>query len=312
MNNESKYRDRDTGRSSAILPEILSLCASTWPKIDLSALKDSYRYVTDFFRGKNSNFEKNILPYHNLRHTRIVTLATARLFHGLHHRGVEIRAAAVEKGLLSALFHDTGMLELRIETHPFINKLKATTTHETRSAQLMRTYISVIGLPLFYSIECEEIINHTNLNIKPDSIECSNESKLIGQVIGSADIIAQMADRYYLESLSYLFHEMEKANNSQYETVQEMMRNTTSFYELMKDRLENQLGNIYHALREHFKRTRGIDRNIYLDQINANIEYLNKIIKQCDSEGVQISHFLRRVPPVLENNPPPHPFSQNE
>ncbi len=299
MNNDSSHKNRDIGKSSVVLPEILSLCASIWPTIDLSAFKTTYRHVTDFFRGEDSNFEKNVLPYHNLRHTRIVTLATARIFHGLHHSGTTIRAIAVEKGLLAALFHDTGMLELRTEEHPFITP-KHSINHEVRSAQLMRTYINIIGLPIYYSIECEEIINHTNLNIKPNSISCSKESRIIGQVLGSADIIAQMADRYYLECLSSLFNEMKRENNSQYETVQEMMRNTASFYELIRERLEHQLGNIYHVLSYHFKESQGIARNIYIDQINANINYLNKIIKQCDSEGVPISQFLRRVPPILE------------
>lgn len=299
MNETDKHRDRDAGRSSVILPEILSLCASTWPRIDLSAFKQSYRHVTDFFRGEDPSFERNNLPYHNLRHTRIVTLATARLFHGLYLSGVEIRAVAVEKGLLCALFHDIGMLELRIESHPFLGSISSI-THETLSSKLLRTYINVIGLPIFYSIECEEIINHTNLNINPGTISCSSESKLIGQVVGSADIIAQMADRYYLECLSSLFYEMEKDNKSEYKTLQEMMHNTTAFYELVKERLEHQLGNVHRALHFHFKQTQGIDRNIYIDQINANIDYLNKIIKQCEIEGVQISKFLRRVPPSLE------------
>lgn len=300
MDEQSQYIDRDAGRSSIVLPEVLSLCATTWPTVDLSAFKESYQHVTDFFRGENPNFNKNILPYHNLRHTRIVTLATARIFHGLHHGGTKIRAVAVEKGLLCALFHDTGMLELRMEQHPFIDKAHVV-SHEKRSAQLMRTYNGVIGLPVYYSLECEEIINHTNLAIAPDTIECSNESKLIGQVVGSADVIAQMADRYYLECLSSLFYEMQKDNNTQFSTLQEMMGNTTAFYELIKNRLQNQLGGVYHSLKHHFKKTLQTDRNIYMDQIDANIEYLNKIIEHCDDKNSQISKFLRRTPPNLED-----------
>ncbi len=299
MDEQNQYIDRDAGRSSIVLPEILSLCATTWPTIDLSAFKESYQHVTDFFRGENPNFTKNFLPYHNLRHTRIVTLATARLFHGLHHGGTQIRAVAVEKGLLCALFHDTGMLELRMEQHPFIDNKKSV-SHEKRSAQLMRTYIGVIGLPIYYSLECEDVINHTNLALDPKSIECSNESKLIGQVVGSADVIAQMADRYYLECLSSLFYEMQKEDNTQFSTLHEMMANTTAFYELIKDRLQNQLGGVYHSLTHHFEKTLQIDRNVYMDQIDANIDYLNKIIAHCDYKDGQISKFLRRTPPSLE------------
>ena len=299
MGEQNQYIDRDAGRSSIVLPEILSLCVAAWPTIDLSAFKESYQHVTDFFRGESPDFNKNILPYHNLRHTRIVTLATARLFHGLHLSGTQIFAAAVEKGLLCALFHDTGMLELRMERHPFIDK-KNTITHERRSAQLMRTYIGVIGLPIYYSLECEDIINHTNLAIKPNVISCSNESKLIGQVVGSADIIAQMADRYYLECLSSLFYEMQKDNKTQFSTLQEMMSNTTEFYELIKDRLQNQLGGVYHSLQHHFKKTLQVDRNVYMDQIDANIDYLNKIIDHCDYKEGQFAQFLRRIAPSLE------------
>lgn len=300
MDDKHQYIDRDAGRSSIVLPEILSLCATTWPTVDLSAFKESYQHVTDFFRGENPVFNKNILPYHNLRHTRIVTLAAARIFHGLHHGGTKIRAVAVEKGLLCALFHDTGMLELRMEQHPFID-CKSTVTHEKRSAQLMRSYISIIGLPVYYSLECEEIINHTNLAVETNAIVCSNESKLIGQVVGSADVIAQMADRYYLECLSSLFYEMKKDDSTQFSTLHEMMVNTSAFYESIKGRLQNELGGVYHSLRHHFNKTLQVDRNVYMDQIDANVDYLNKIMDQCEYKDGKISKFLRRTPPNLEN-----------
>lgn len=291
--------DRDAGKTSIILPEILSLCATTWPTIDLSSFKECYKHVTHFFKGQNPHFEKNVLPYHNLRHTRLVTLATARIFHGLHLNGTVLRGVAVEKGLLCALFHDTGLLDMRMEQHPFIDTTD-TVSHEKRSAQLMRTYVNVIGLPIYLSIECEEIINHTNLNITPQTIDCSNESRWIGQVVGSADLIAQMADRYYLECLSSLFYEMQRANNSQFPTVEEVMKHTTIFYQEIQERLENQLGGVHHSLRQHFFHQHLVDRNIYLDQISANIDYLNMIIEKCSGKDEEISTFLRRTPPTLE------------
>lgn len=291
--------DRDAGTTSVILPEILSLCAATWPTIDLSSFKECYKHVTDFFKGENPYFDKNILPYHNLRHTRLVILATARIFHGLHLSGTVLRSVAVEKGLLCALFHDTGLLSMRTEHHPFLKTID-TLSHEKRSAQLMRTYVNVIGLPIYLSIECEEIINHTNLQIAPKTIECSSESRIIGQVVGSADLIAQMADRYYLECLSSLFYEMKVANNNNFPTMEEMMKHTSTFYQEIQERLENQLGGVHHSLKHHFFHQHLVDRNIYLDQITANIDYLTVIIEKCYGKDEKITDFLRRTPPKLE------------
>lgn len=267
--------------------------------MDLSSFKECYKHITDFFRGENPYVEKNVLPYHNLRHTRLVTLATARIFHGLHHSGKSLRGVVVEKGLLCALFHDAGMLAMRTEQHPFLDNKKGT-SHEKRSSQLMRAYGIVVGLPNFFSIECEEIINHTNLSISPKSIECSVESSLIGCVIGSADLISQMADRYYLECLSSLFYEMQRDNTTEFPSLEKMMKNTKSFYHDIKKRLENELGGVHHALTHHFLHHQQINKNVYLEQIAANIEYLDIIIEKCYMKNEKISDFLRRKPPTLE------------
>ena len=299
MDKNQLPQNRDAGKTSDILPEILSLCVSTWPTIDIVPFKACYKHVSDFFRGKNPYFEKNILPYHNLRHTRLVTLATARIFHGLHHSGKTLRGTVVEKGLLCALFHDAGMLAMRTDQHPFLNKKKGT-SHEKRSGQLMRGYGLVVGLPTFFSIECEEIINHTNLNISPKSIECSKESSLIGCVVASADLISQMADRYYLECLSSLFYEMQGDNNTEFPSLEEMMRNTKRFYNDTQKRLDNELGGVHHALTHHFLHHQQINKNIYLEQITANMEYLDIIIEKCYMKNEKVSDFLRRKPPTLE------------
>ena len=56
------------------------------------------------------------------------------------------------------------------------------------------------------SRDCATIINYTDLESDPATFDYHpHEIQLAGQVIGSADILAQMADRYYLECLPLLF-----------------------------------------------------------------------------------------------------------
>ena len=63
-------------------------------------------------------------------------------------------------------------------------------------------------------------------------------------MLATADIMAQMADRTYLEKLLFLFHELEEARINLFDGEVELLVRSRDFYARMADRFENQLSSV--------------------------------------------------------------------
>lgn len=279
------------------LDEILFLAESIDPSIDLQAIQEVHNDLAAFFSGSHPDFQKNNLPYHNLRHTQMVALATTRLFHGLHCKRVPVSADMLRKGLLAAYFHDTGML--LEEGDPADSGTQYIAGHETRSILFLKNYITEKGLTDEIARDCAIIINYTKLNSDPATFEYhTGEVQLVGQVVGSADILAQMADRYYLESLPLLYHEQEEGGINRHRSAVELMEHTANFYQdVVRKRLVTTFSNTSTAMRTHFRERYSIDRDLYVENIGKNIAYLLKIIPKSKDAG--LGKYLKRHPPTI-------------
>lgn len=279
------------------LDEILFLAEKVCPSIDSELILEIHKDVTAFFSELCPDCQKNTLPYHNLRHSQMVVLASARLFHGLHCNHIRISSATLFKGLLAAYFHDTGMLPQR-DARTSSDK-KDMARHETRSIQFLGKYVDQKGFDKDILKDCATIINYTDLESDPATFDYhTHEIQLAGQVIGSADILAQMADRYYLECLPLLFDEQEAGGINQHDSARELMEHTEKFYQnVVMKRLATTFSNTSQAMQTHFREMYKIDRNLYLENIDKNINYLKKVISQCNGADYLEQH-LKRTPPA--------------
>lgn len=282
----------------APLDEILHLIQIIAPGFDTELLKEVHRDLTAFFTGAHPDFQKNTMPYHNLRHSILVVLASARLFHGLHCNHVHISAATLFKGLLAAYFHDSGMLLLESDSAQSGTEYIA--GHELRSIAFLSKYAEEKNFDSKIIKDCATIINYTNLQSDPAIFDFhTHEIQIAGQVVGSADILAQMADRYYLECLPLLFIEQQAGGISKHHSALELMEHTAHFYHnIVLRRLITTFSNTSNALKAHFKDRHTINRNLYIDNIDKNIVYLRKIIKKCGSME-DIQQYLNRTPPSI-------------
>jgi len=279
------------------LDEILYLAEKTCPSIDLGLLQEVHSDLSSFFSGSCPDFKKNTLPYHNLRHSQLVVLASARLFHGLHCSHVRIRPEILFKGLLAAYFHDTGMLLQQDD--PTRSGTKYIANHEARSILFLSKYAAQKGFKEDISKDCATIINYTDLKSDPATFDYhSHEIQLAGQVIGSADLLAQMADRYYLECLPLLFNEQETGGVNQHNSARELMEQTENFYHnVVLKRLTTTFSKTSQAMQAHFRERYKVDRNLYIENIDNNINYLKKIISKFDGIDCLEKH-LKRIPPT--------------
>ncbi len=278
--------------------EVLLLARSIAPGINTNLLNAVHDNLISCFAGKHPEFQKNTMPYHNLRHSQMVVLATARLFHGLFHNNFSISENLLLKGLFSAYFHDTGMLLRRSD--PAASGSAYIRTHEKRSIAFLFDYINNKKLDMDKFADCATIVMYTRLRSDPAVFAPHpQEIKLAGQVVGSADILAQMADRYYLECLPLLFNEQKEGKINTHKSALDLMEQTSQFYHrFILKRLFTTFSGIMEAMQTHFRVRHAIDRDLYIENMDKNIEYLQRILPKCENRKC-IERYLRRIPPAM-------------
>ncbi len=297
MDRKQLCRIFETGETDNSLDEILYLLQQINPQIDRTLIEETHQEIPKFFSGSHPNFKPSNTRYHNLTHTYSVALATIRLFHGLYCEGYTFDQDIIPQGIISAYFHDTGLL--LTATDPATSGAKYTINHEERSISFMNHYLSSRGASQSFMDHCASMIKCTSLELNPtELIFDSDDQRLAGYVLGSSDILAQMADRYYLERLPLLFQEMEVGGVNRYSSAIELMQQTTDFYHhIIVNRLETIFHDLKQAMRTHFRVRWNIDHNLYIDNISKNINYVKKIVTECEDTLTSLSSYLRRTPP---------------
>jgi hypothetical protein len=297
MNNFQLSKAFETGLTDNPLDEFLSLAAQISNDIDLKFLKKTHEDIALIFAGNYPGYRINHNKYHDLRHTHSVVLATIRLFHGLHCDGLQLPVKTVQKSILSAYFHDSGLLLRDNDTAE--SGANYTKYHEDRSIQCLQNYLQDLGRSEDFCHECANIIRFTNINLDPRTLPNLHHSVILaGNVLGTADILAQMADRYYLESLPLLFEEHLAGGILDNKSACELIRNTADFYKtVVRERLHVIFGDVGKSMRSHFKNRFQINSDLYIVNIEKNIEYLRSLLKKNEGETDTIRIKLRRIPP---------------
>ncbi len=266
---------------SGTYAEIVKTLSLVDSGLDTSGLKKVYADINRLFNGEFPGYRASNTKYHNLEHTCGVTLAAARLIHGVHVQGQPFSSRIINLGIVGALFHDTGLIQTEDELEG--TGAQFTVGHEERSIRLMEEYLAGNGYAPDDIFDCRSIIMCTILNLPLADIPfASDEVRTMGRIIGSADLIAQMADRIYLEKLPLLFLEFEEARMPGFETPLELFKKTEEFYHsVARARLTDELGGVSSAARFHFKERWNIDRDLYAEAITNNIRYMKEIYEDC-------------------------------
>ncbi len=122
--------------------------------------------------------------------------------------------------------------------------------------------------------------------------------RLLGSLLGSADIIAQMSDRCYLEKCrDRLYPEFvaggiarkrtEEGEEVVFASGDDLLRKTPMFYQNAARRLDVELGGAYQFAQTHFG-----GANLYMEAVKQNIRFVEK-----NAESGELK--LRRQPPNL-------------
>jgi hypothetical protein len=239
-----------------------------------------------------------------MQHTLDMTLAVARLLVG-YERSAEppdrLGAGRAQMAVITALFHDAGYIRHETRDKDFANGAEFTLYHVSRSADFLRRYLPELGMAKDVGIS-SMIVHFTGYELDLDKIELDDPRDILcGHLIGTSDLIAQMADRCYLEKCrDRLYNEfvvggiaVENARPGEYmvryQSGEDLLRKTPAFYQqVTRDRLNSKFNRAYRYAEVLYG-----GRNPYIEAIRANITHLVKILETNDWA------LLRREPQVF-------------
>jgi hypothetical protein len=280
----------DVRNNSDVLKEVKLITALINPQFDFHFLDQAFADMEKLFRGQYKGFRACNTHYHDLRHTLTVFLAMARLLHGANLEGIKLTDKEINIGLLSALMHDAGYIQADDDLTG--TGAKYTLVHIHRSSKFIQEYYSATDYFKDDMQNFDDILNCTGLNINIEKIRfVSPIIEMMGKILGTADLLGQMADRFYLEKLIFLFREFAEAKVPGFASEIDLLQKTVNFYNVIIARFANNLGNVNKYMINHFRKRWGIEKNLYEDAMKKNIDYLKSIL-ECNHKNLNLC--LRR------------------
>ncbi len=276
-------------KSDAVINEVQTIFFHSYRLESFEKIENTFNHICSLFNGTLKGYRACNTEYHDLKHTLDTFLATARLIDGKNISSDLYGESKAVNLLLAALLHDTGYIQE--ETDTIGTGAKYTAIHVKRSIEFTEKNAELLQLS---STEIEEIcsfIAYTGL--KSDYLPAlKDEDRAGGDILGTADLIAQMSDRAYLEKLLFLYYEFSEAGLEGFDSTFDILRKTLAFYESIMDRLENTLSKSYNFAEDHFKERFGINENLYMTAIEKQIDYLRTII---NDESTNFRNKLKRL-----------------
>ena len=274
----------------SIISEVKVIISMEIPEFDFSPLYQVFYDIVRLFQGDYPGYRKCNTDYHDLNHTTNIFLTLARLIHGYLIKKKRLSEKKIRLGLISALMHDTGYIQ-NIDDN-YGTGAKYTLEHITRSILFMDKYFSKNNYSQDDFTFCKTCINCTGKNKIINQINFhSHEEEIIGKMLGTADILGQMADRIYLEKLLFLYYEFREGNVNGYENELDILKKTLEFYQFITERFAYELGNQKKYMIHHFIKRWNINTDLYEEAIENNIGYLKFIL---DKHRKSYRNYLRR------------------
>jgi hypothetical protein len=265
------------------LKETEKIVSLMGPQFDFSLIRQAFEDIEKLFAGKYPGYLGCNTKYHDLNHTLQCFVVMARLMHGAFVNGIIFTEHNVTLGLISALMHDTGYIQLADDQTGTGGKY--TLVHIERSVEFMEGYFNRNGFSLRDYLFCRDCLKCTGVTVKIKEIQFeSQENEIIGKILGAADLIGQMADRDYLEKLIFLYQEFEEGGVSIYSSESDFLRATPDFWKFTQQRFATDYGNVDRYLRDHFRVLWGLDRDLLREVIERNMKYLSFILEHHDAD----------------------------
>jgi len=262
----------------AVFEEVKNIFIQHYPVKDFQAVRTAFKDFNDLYEGNYPGYRACNTKFHDKIHTTDALAAIARLIDGYNIRAShKIPMKEARLALIATILHDTGYIQQQNDRKG--TGAKYTIGHVQRSIDFLVKYFRRIGYTKNDSLKAGRMINCTGLSAQIKQIKFSSPAeRLLGYMLGSADLLGQMASRTYLERLVFLYREFKEGHVKGYSSEFELLKKTLEFYEQTKVRLENIFKGVNKYAVYHFRKRYGIGKDLYQVTIDREISYLKKIL----------------------------------
>jgi hypothetical protein len=272
----------DTKDPVAVLDEVREIYTAMFPQGDAEFPSKAFEWALDSFRGNYDNFQPIDARYHDLEHTMQGTLCFARLLQGYHGTRVDpqLTEGMVQLGLLAILLHDTGYLKTRDDNEG--TGAKYTLVHVNRSCDFAAKLLTEKGYSNAQIKAVQNMIRCTGVNVDLSKIPfTSEEERMLGYSLGTADLLGQMAAEDYIDKLGILFAEFEESARyngkfsgaGAFSSVEDLRTKTPVFWEkYVLPKINSDFRGLYRYLGQPIAQT----ENFYVQRIRQNLERLQR------------------------------------
>lgn len=283
----------------AVCREVCRLLRELHPRADLAPVEKAFDTFTRIYSGTLPGYHGCDTWYHDAQHSLDCTLAMARLLHG-HERSVgrdeALGARRARLGVICALFHDVGYIR-RLDEKGISNGAELTLCHVTRSGEFLGHFLRTVGFTREAAM-ARQLVHYTGYEKPLEQVRVRGaRDRRLGFLLGTADLMAQMADRMYPEKCrTFLYHEFEACGLAGsgkpggpppvYSSPDDLLRKTPGFArKIFDERLDGYFQGAYRFFEAYFG-----GGNPYLLQIRKHLDYIRRVL-----EGGDMS-LLRRQP----------------
>jgi len=289
-----------TTDAAQVNAEVDRIFRELYPDARTDKLDSAFSEALKMYRGAAPGFHACDTAYHDIQHVLEVTLAMARLIDGYERSRVGLEPIGerlFNLGVITALFHDIGYL--RRPNDPAVETGAAfTLVHVSRGANFLREYLPRIGMQDMADLAAE-LIHFTGYEKQVGGIKVPGlVYRLLGNLLGSADIIAQMADRCYLEKCrdrlypEFLAGGLARRTDPSgkeiivYSSGEDLVHKTPNFYQGAARRLNEDLQGGFNYAERHFG-----GQNLYFEEVAKNIQFARELADDPELTS------LKRSPP---------------
>lgn len=278
----------DVTDPAAVAGAVRGILGKRHPGYDFSPIDQLVADFARLYAGNFPGFRACEIRYHDTQHVLDVTLAMARLLDGHETEPGPVGPLGPElalAGIATALFHDSGYIR-RERDHRHKNGAAYTRVHVRRGARFIAEYLPQVGLGDLVGT-CTRIVRFTGYDTDPRNLRvASQQERQLGALLGTADLIAQMADvDYVTKCRDHLYEEFEiggiageqaRANHAGkvYHSPDHLLESTPEFIRhTIEKRLEVQFGGVYRCAARYFG-----GPNLYMDAILDNCRQLDALL----------------------------------
>jgi hypothetical protein len=292
--------------TAAVTVAVRELFAGAWPHASFEKVALAFEDFDKLFTGRMPGYHGVDTLYHDRQHSLDMTLAMARMLVGLERSVDKSQRCGADRAvmaLVTSLFHDAGYIR-EFDDRQHHNGAEFTLYHVTRSARFLARYLPGIGMESWVPV-VTRMVHFTGYEMKLSEIKLADpRDRKLGHLLGTADLIAQMADRCYLEKCrDRLYPEFvlggiaaatgnDGALQVRYSSGLDLLRQTPHFVrETRIERLEREFEHAYRYVEPLFG-----GRNPYLEAIDRNLGYLHRVLRN------ERWPMLRRNPPLFTSD----------